>query len=402
MRQVHKSKTRLGEWAGGAVLVLAAGFLAAGCEPQKAARDEAPALRPADVPRAQGLGMARQAFGTTPDGEAVELFTLDSGPGLRVSLINYGAILTAVEVPDRAGKTANVCLYVDTLEQYLKGVPSGAVIGRYANRIGGAKFSIDGAEYKVTANASPNHIHGGRRGFDKVVWKAEPVAGADWTGVRFSYTSPDGDEGYPGTVRATVTYAVTVNSELRMEYTATTDKPTVVNLTNHAYWNLAGAGQGNVYANQLMINADRYLPADAALIPSGELAKVEGTPLDFRTPHAVGARIAELPATRGYDHCYVLNKKSPAELSLAARVVEPVSGRAMEVWTTYPGVQLYTANHLDGKLKVAGRAYEKHGALCLETQYFPDSPNKPNFPSPMLRPGQTYRHVTVHKFSVEK
>jgi aldose 1-epimerase len=395
MRRVHG-------WKIDGVLVLAAGFLAAGCEPQKAARDEAPALRPADVARAQRLGMARQAFGTTPDGKPVEVFTLDTGRGLKARVINYGATLAAVEVPDRTGRAANVVLYGETLDQYLAGLPSGAVIGRYANRIGGAKFSIDGAEYKITANSGPNHIHGGSRGFDKVVWKAEPVAGADWVGVRLSYTSPDGDEGYPGTVRATVTYAVTAANELRMEYTATTDKPTVVNLTNHAYWNLAGAGQGNVYANQLMINADRYLPADAALIPSGELAKVEGTPLDFRTPQAVGARIAELAATRGYDHCYVINKKSPAELSLAARVVEPVSGRAMEVWTTYPGVQLYTANHLDGKLKVAGRAYEKHGALCLETQYFPDSPNKPQFPSSVLRPGETYRHVTVHKFGVEQ
>ena len=395
MRQVHG-------WTGGAVLVLAAAFLAAGCEPQKAARGGTPAIRPADAAWAQGLGMARQAFGTTPDGEAVELFTLDSGLGLRVSLINYGATLTAVEVPDRAGKPANVCLYVDTLEQYLKGAPSGAVIGRYANRIGGATFSIDGTVYRVTPNAGANHIHGGRRGFDKVVWKADAVSGADWVGVRLSYTSPDGDEGYPGTVRATVTYAVTASNELRMEYTATTDKPTVVNLTNHAYWNLAGAGQGDVLGHQLTVNADRYLPADAALIPSGKMKSVAGTPLDFRRPQTIGARIGELPETRGYDHCYVLNRKSPGELSLAARVVEPVGGRAMEVWTTYPGVQLYTANHLSGTLKVGDRAYEKHGALCLETQYFPDSPNKPQFPSPVLRPGVIYRHVTVHKFSVEK
>ena len=395
MRHVHGR-------TGGAVLVLAAAFLAAGCETREApARGETPALRPADVARAQGLGMARRAFGTTPDGEAVELFTLDSGLGLRVGLINYGATLTAVEVPDRAGEPANVCLYVDTLEQYLKGAPSGAVIGRYANRIGGATFSIGGAVYHVTPNAGPNHIHGGHRGFDKVVWKADAVSGADWVGVRLSYTSPDGDEGYPGTLRATVTYAVTADNELRMEYTATTDKPTVVNLTNHAYWNLAGAGQGDVLGHRLTVNADRYLAADAVLIPTGELLSVAGTPLDFRQPQAIGARIGELTATRGYDHCYVLNRKSPGELSLAARVVEPVSGRVMGVWTTYPGVQLYTANHLSGTLKVGDRAYEKHGALCLETQYFPDSPNKPNFPSPVLRPGQIYRHLTVHKFSVE-
>jgi aldose 1-epimerase len=332
----------------------------------------------------------------------VDLFMLDNGRGLTVRVMTYGATITAVEAPDRAGKRANVLLYGETLDQYLAGLPAGAVIGRYANRIGGAKFSIDGVEYKVTANAGANHIHGGRRGFDKRVWKAQAVAGADWTGVRLSYTSPDGEEGYPGTVVATVTYAVTAANELRMEYTATTDKPTVVNLTNHAYWNLAGAGQGNVYANQLMINADRYVPADAALIPTGEMKSVAGTPLDFRSPQPVGARIAELAATRGYDHGYVLNKKTPGELSWAARVVEPSSGRTMEVWTTYPSVQLYTANHLNGKLVVGGKPYVQHGALCLETQYFPDSPNKPQFPSPVLRPGQTYRHVTVHKFGVEQ
>ncbi|MBM4018201.1 MAG: galactose mutarotase [Planctomycetes bacterium] len=351
---------------------------------------------------AEGLTVTRQLFGSTADGTAVDLYTLQNGRGVTVRVMTYGATLAGVEVPDRAGRPANVLLYCDTLQQYEAGAPSGAVIGRYANRIGGAKFSIGGVEYKVTANSGPNHIHGGRKGFAKCVWQAEPAAGEGFAGVRLSLTSPDGDEGYPGTLKAAVTYALTDAGELRMEYTATTDKPTVLNLTNHAYWNLAGAGEGNVYAHKLMINADRYLDVDAALIPSGELKAVEGTPLDFRTPQPVGTKIAQLTATRGYDHCYVLNRKLPDELSLAARVVDPSSGRCMEVWTTKPGVQLYTANHLNGKLVVGGKPYVQHGALCLETQHFPDSPNKPHFPSPVLRPGQTYRHVTVHKFGVEK
>jgi len=384
------------------VAMVMAGSLAVGCSEAPAQREAAAGPAAADLAQQHGMTAARQPFGATADGTPVDLFMLDNGRGLTVRVMTYGATITAVEAPDRAGKRANVVLYGETLDQYLAGLPAGAVIGRYANRIGGAKFSIDGVEYKVTANSGANHIHGGRRGFDKRVWKAEPVAGADWTGVRLSYTSPDGEEGYPGTVVATVTYAVTAANELRMEYTATTDKPTVVNLTNHAYWNLAGVGAGDVYAHRLTVNADRYVPADAALIPTGEMKGVAGTPLDFRSPQPVGARIGELTGTRGYDHGYVLNKKTPGELSWAARVAEPSGGRTMEVWTTYPSVQLYTANHLNGKLVVGGKPYVQHGALCLETQYFPDSPNKPQFPSPVLRPGQTYRHVTVHKFGVEQ
>jgi len=347
------------------------------------------------------MNVTQQPFGQTAEGAAVDLYTLDNGRGMRVRIMTYGAILTAVETPDRSGKSANVTLYLDTLKDYLAGHPMfGAVVGRYANRIGGAKFTLDGVEYPLAANSGKNCIHGGKRGFDKAVWKAEPVAGGGFVGLKLSHTSPDGDEGFPGTLAATVTYTLTSANELKMEYTARADKPTVVSLTNHAYWNLAGAGVGDVLGHRLMITAGEYLPADESLIPTGEYKSVEGTPLDFRKPEAVGARIGRLTATGGYDHGYVLSKEGPSELRLAARVSEPASGRVMEVWTTYPGVQLYTANKLN--LKAGDKAYGPHSGLCLETQYFPDSPNKPQFPSTVLRPGEVYHHLTVHKFSVEK
>ena len=347
------------------------------------------------------MNVTQQPFGQTADGKAVDLYTLDNGRGMRVRIMTYGAILTAVEAPDRAGKSANVTLYLDTLKDYLAGHPMfGAVVGRYANRIGGARFTLDGVEYPLAANSGKNCIHGGKRGFDKAVWKAEPVAGGGFVGLKLSHISPDGDEGFPGALAATVTYTLTSANELKMEYTARADKPTVVSLTNHAYWNLAGAGAGDVLGHRLMIAAGEYLPADDTLIPTGEYKSVEGTPLDFRKPETVGARIGRLTATGGYDHGYVLSKEGPSQLRLAARVSEPASGRVMEVWTTYPGVQLYTANKLN--LKAGDKAYGPHSGLCLETQYFPDSPNKPQFPSPVLRPGEVYHHLTVHKFSVEK
>ena len=386
--------------SGGVLGLVLAGLLVAGCAALAPKRGAA-AEQPIDLARRQGMNITQQPFGATADGTAVDLYTLDNGRGMKVSIMTYGCILTAVEVPDRAGRPANVTLYLDTLKDYLAGHPMfGAVVGRYANRIGGARFTLDGAEYRLAANSGKNCIHGGRRGFDKAVWKAEPVAGGGFAGLRLSHTSPDGDEGFPGTLTATVTYTLTSANELKMEYTARTDKPTVVNLTNHAYWNLAGAGAGDVLGHRLMVAAGEYLPADDALIPTGEYKSVEGTPLDFRKTETVGARVAQLPATAGYDHCYVLAREGPSELRLAARVSEPTSGRVMEVWTTYPGVQLYTANKLN--LKAGDKAYGPHSGLCLETQYFPDSPNKPQFPSAVLRPGEVYRHLTVHKFSVEK
>jgi aldose 1-epimerase len=394
MRQPHFTKRCC------VLMLVLAGLSAAGCAAQAQGRGGG-AESPVDIARRQGMNLTQQPFGTTADGTAVDLYTLDNGRGLKVRIMTYGGILTAVETPDRGGKPANVTLYLETLKDYMAGHPMfGAVVGRYANRIGGAKFTLDGVQVALAANAGKNCIHGGKRGFDKAVWKAEPVAGGGFVGLKLSHTSPDGDEGFPGALTATVTYTVTSANELKMEYTARTDKPTVVSLTNHAYWNLAGPAASDVLGHRLTINAGEYLAADESLIPTGEVKSVEGTPLDFRKPETIGARVGQLPATGGYDHGYVLAKARPNELTFAARVVEPASGRVMEVWTTYPGVQLYTANKL--KLKAGDKTYGPYAGLCLETQYYPDSPNKPQFPSTVLRPGEVYHHLTVHKFSVEK
>jgi aldose 1-epimerase len=345
------------------------------------------------------LTIDRQVFGKMPDGAAVDQYTLTNGKGLKVQVITYGAIITSVETPDRAGKLANITLHCDTLQDYLAGHPCfGCVVGRYANRIGKARFTIDGVECLLAANNAPNHIHGGRKGFDKYVWKAQPVRGEGFVGVKMSHLSPDGDEGYPGALAATVTYSVTGGNELKMAYTATTTKATHVNLTNHAYWNLAGAGPGDVLVHELILNADKCLPVDRGLIPTGPPESVQGMPLDFTRPTTIGARIAQ---TRGgYDHCYAINKQPGERLSLAARVVEPGSGRVMEVFTTQPGVQLYTANGLNMKDKSGALRYGTHGGFCLETQHYPDAPNRPEFPSTLLKPGDTYDEVTVHRFSV--
>lgn len=346
------------------------------------------------------MSVQKKPFGQMPDGTEVDLYTLTNANGLKATITTYGAMLTSVESPDRNGQLANVTLSLESLPGYLAGHPFfGSIAGRFANRIAKGRFALDGAEYKLATNNGANHLHGGRKGFDKAVWKAEPVTGADFVGVVFTLLSPDGDEGYPGTLKATVTYTLNNANELKMDYTATTDKATPVNLTNHAYWNLSGAAAGSILGHELTLNADRYLPVDDGLIPTGELAAVKGTPMDFTQPATVGSRIAQVKG--GYDHCYVLKQSQPGELSLAARVVEPKSGRVMEVFTTQPGVQLYTGNFLDGTLKAHGVVYQKHHGLCLETQHFPDSPNRPEFPSTILRPGQTYHEVTVHRFSVQ-
>ncbi len=347
------------------------------------------------------MSIQKQPIGKTPDGIQVDEYTLTNAGGMRVKIMTYGATLTAVEVPDRDGKPGVVTLSLDSLDGYLAGHPYfGSVVGRYANRIAKGKFTLDGTRYTLAANNGENHLHGGVNGFDKAVWKAEAVMADDSLSVTFSHTSPDGDEGYPGELKATATYTLTNDNQLKMEYTAATDKPTHVNLTNHAYWNLAGAGSGDVLGHELMLNADRYLPVDEGLIPLGELAPVKGTPMDFTRPRSIGSRIAQVEG--GYDHCYVLNKGKAGELSLAARVVEPKSGRVMEIHTTQPGIQLYTGNFLDGSLTVAGKPCNKHYAFCLETEHFPDSPNRPEYPSTILRPGETYHEVTVHKFSVQE
>jgi len=341
-------------------------------------------------------------FGQTPDGNDVTLYTLTNKNGLRAKIMDYGAILVELSVPDRDGKLADIALGFDELDSYIERNPMfGSTVGRYANRIANATFTLDGVEYKLTANAGKNHIHGGqKKRFDKVMWKGQEFRNEQGVGVRFIYLSKDGDEGFPGNLACTVTYTLTNNDELKISYEAATDKPTIVNLTNHSYFNLAGAGNGDVLGHEIIINADRYTPAGEGLIPTGEIRSVEGTPLDFTQPRTIGARIGELTETRGYDHNYVLNNWD-GSLKLAARVYEPTSGRVMEVYTTEPGMQFYTANGLKGVKGKAGKVYDKHHGFCLETQHFPDSPNKPNFPSVVLRPGQTYRSETRFKLSTQ-
>ena len=342
----------------------------------------------ADVPavaKQKGrLSVAKERFGTMPDGTAVDLYTLTNTNGLRVKMVNRGAAITSVEVPDRAGQVANITLGPDTFERYLAGrSPLGATIGRYANRIAKGRFAIDGVEYTLARNNGPNHLHGGKVGFDRVLWKAEPIQGDGWVGVAMTYLSRDGEEGYPGNLAVTVRHTLSEDNELRLAYEATTDKTTYVNLTNHAYWNLAGGGVGDVHDHLVTIHADQYLPVDAGLIPLGDPKPVKGTPMDFTAPRTIGSRLDQLKGP--YDHCYLLSKESGKEMSLAARVVEPTSGRVMEVLTTQPGVQFYTGNRR---------------GLCLETQHYPDSPNRPSYPSTLLRPGEKYAQVTVHRFKV--
>lgn len=339
-------------------------------------------------------------MGKMPDGPQVDVYTLTNGHGLVAKVMTYGATLIALQTPDRQGKLANITLHLDSLEDYLAGHPFfGSVAGRYANRIAGGRFTLDGQEYRLPINNGPNHLHGGPRGFDKAVWNARTERDEGSASVELTHTSPDGDAGYPGHLTATVVYSLTRDDRLVMDYTATTDKPTVVNLTNHAYWNLGGIHGGNILDHVLSINADRYLPVDDTLIPTGEFKPVRGTPMDFTTPKPIGGRIGQVKG--GYDHCFVLNKTPGEEFSLAARAEDPQSGRWMEVYTTQPGVQLYTGNFLDGTKKAEGVAYARHYGFCLETQHFPDSPNRPKFLSTVLRPGQTYRQTTIHKFGAK-
>ena len=356
----------------------------------------------AQTPQVKKAAVAQAPVGKMPDGATVYELTLTNANGIEAKVLTYGATLTTVKTPDREGKFEPVTLYLDSFEDYLKGHPLfGSVVGRFANRIAGAQFTIDGTVYKVTPNAGVNHIHGGRQGFQNVLWDAEPLHDKDGVGVVLRHVSPDGHEGHPGRLEATVTYKLTDDNALSIEYAATTDKPTVINLTNHAYWNLAGAGSGDILGHILMLDADSYLPSDKAKIPTGEIAPVKGTPMDFTKPQTIGSRIKQVE-DENYDQCYVLNKKPGEELSLAARVVEPKTGRVMEVFTTQPGVQLYTAKGLSSKLKTSRFAYGPYHGLCLETQHYPDSPNKPGFPSTILRPGQPFKHTTIHKFSILK
>ncbi len=341
----------------------------------------------------------RLDFGKTNEGDPVDLYVLTNASGAVAKIMTYGAILTELHMPDRNGQLDDVVLGLPSLERYLAGHPAlGSTMGRVTNRIGGARFTLDGVEYKLAANSGRNSIHGGIKGFHKVVWKAEPVESGDGPAVKMSYFSRDGEEGYPGNLSVAVVFTLTHKNEFRIEYTATTDKPTPVNLTNHSYFNLGGPRSGPILDHELMIDADHYLVTDDELIPTGEIAPVKGTPLDFTSPRTIGSRIGQ--TRNGYDHHYVLNSGG-GKLALGARAYDPKSGRAMEMWTTEPGVQLYTANGFTGTfIGNYGVAYQKHHGFCLECQHAPDSVNKPQFPSIILRPGQTYRQTTVYAFSV--
>jgi aldose 1-epimerase len=334
----------------------------------------------------------------------MELYTLKKSNGVQAAISTYGGVLVSLKVPDRAGVLGDVVLGFDDLEGYLLPPPYfGAIIGRYGNRIAHARFTLNGVEYKLAKNDGENTLHGGNRGFDKVLWNANKLSGQS---LELTYLSKDGEEGYPGNLSVTVVYALTDNNELQIDYTATTDKDTVVNLSNHSYFNLAGQGEGDILAHQLTLNADRFTPVDQGLIPTGELRNVEGTPFDFRQPHAIGERIEsadeQIALGGGYDHNFILNRTGDG-LSLAARVTEPNSGRVMEVLTTEPAIQFYTGNFLDGTIRgKGGKVYGRRSAFCLETQHYPDSPNHPSFPSTVLKPGATYRTTTVYRFTSDR
>jgi aldose 1-epimerase len=342
-------------------------------------------------------------FGATLDGQTVKVFTLRNRAGAIAKVTGYGAMLIELHMPDREGRLADVVLGFDMLEPYLRGHPFfGNTTGRYANRIGGAQFTLDGKTYKLAANNGSNHIHGGPRGLDKENWQGEPMTTGAGPAVRFTHTSPDGAEAYPGNLDLSVTYTLTHSNELRIDYEARTDKPTVINLTNHSYFNLKGAGEGDVLGHVLRLYADHYTPADEGLIPTGEIRSVEGTPLDFRQPQPIGARWDQLPERlKGYDHNFVLNGWSEGRLVECADLYDPASGRRMRVRTTEPGVQVYSAIHLRDVRGKQGKTYDRYGGLCLETQHFPDSPNKPNFPSTVLRPGETFKSTTIYAFTAD-
>ena len=362
-------------------------------------------LTPGTALSAKGRSPAvqKKIFGDTKDGESVEIFTLANSRGLKARVMTWGATLVSMEVPDREGKFADVTLGFDTLEGYLGTHPYfGAIAGRYANRIAKGKFSLEGKEYMLAVNNGANHLHGGIRGFDKKNWSAKVLTGAN--GVRFSTTSEDGEEGYPGALHAKVTYTLTDDNALHIDYEATADRPTVLNLTNHAYWNLAGAGESDILGHELTLHAGRFTPVDDGSIPTGKLEPVAGGPMDFTKAKVIGKDIAQLAGTPGgYDHNFVIDHPAAksSNWNPTAELFDPKSGRVMKVATTEPGVQFYTGNYLDGTVTgKGGKVYKKNFGVCLETQHFPDSPNQPEFPSTVLRPGKTYRSSTTYTFSV--
>ncbi len=373
-----------------ALLSLAFILSAAGCCP-KYASDATAAIKKAP-------------FGTTQDGQKVDLYTLTNANGLIAKITNYGGTVTELWVPDRNGRLGDIVLGFDNVSDYEALSPYfGCLIGRYGNRIGNAAFMLDGKQYSLTPNDGINTLHGGAKGFDKRVWDAEPVMTAEGPALKLHYLSQDMEEGYPGNLDVTVTYTLTNNDELAIHYEAVTDKATIVNLTNHNYYNLAGHGNGDILGHILMINADTFTPVDSGLIPTGEIRPVAGTPMDFTEPTAIGARInkdtTQLKYGKGYDHNWVLNQEGD-DMSLAAKVYEPTTGRVMKIHTTEPAIQFYAGNFLDGTITGKdGKAYKHRYAFCLETQHYPDSPNKPEFPSTVLRPGETYETTTVHTFT---
>jgi aldose 1-epimerase len=348
--------------------------------------------------------VTKESFGKTAGGENVDLYTLRNMHGVEAKITNYGGILVSLKVPDRSGKFDDVVLGFNDLDSYLKGHPYfGALIGRYGNRIAKGRFTLNGVEYKLAVNNGENHLHGGIKGFDKVVWTGKETKTNAGPAVILSYLSKDGEEGYPGNLNVRVVYTLTNKDELKIEYSATTDKDTVTNLTHHSYFNLAGEGNVDILNHQVLINGNRFVPTDAGSIPTGELRNVAGTPFDFRKLTAIGARInqdeEQLKFGNGYDHTWVINGR-PGAMRLAAQAYEPTSGRRMQVWTTEPGVQFYTGNFLDGTLTgMSGKIYQRRYGFCFETQHYPDSPNQPSFPTTTLKKGATYRSTTIYKFT---
>ena len=379
------------------VLTPIVALLLVACTP--ATRSGTPSMTPAE---------ALAPFGTLASGQAVQLFTLRNAHGIQLQFTNYGGIITSLKTPDRNGHFADIVLGYDNLAAYVANSPYfGAIVGRYANRIARGHFTLDGTTYTLAVNNGPNSLHGGLHGFDKVVWNARPFQNQEGQAVTLDYTSPNGEEGYPGTLHATVTYTLTPDDRLIVDYAATTDKATPINLSQHSYWNLAGGASRDILGHLLTINANATTPVDSTLIPTGEIAPVEGTPFDFRKSTPIGARIdaadEQIKNGQGYDHNWVLNRTSTTEMQRAARVYEPNSGRTLEVSTTEPGMQFYTGNSLDGKLVgKSGRPYIRRSGFCLETQHYPDTPNHPNFPTTLLRPGERYHTKTAFTFGVSK
>jgi aldose 1-epimerase len=358
----------------------------------------------ADAAKGGKATVQKSDYGKLPNDTAIEQYKLTNANGVVAKVITLGGIITELHVPDRDGKMADVVLGCDDLKTYVAGTPYfGAITGRVANRIGGAKFTLDGKEYKLAANNGPNTLHGGKKGFDKVVWEAKPVTVDHGVALRLSYKSPDGEEGFPGTLNVAVTYTLTDKDELKIDYEATTDTATPINLTNHSYFNLAGHNSGSILDHELTLFADKYTPTDDTLIPTGKVEPVKGTPFDFTRPERIGTHIKEVKSDPvGYDLNYVINHGGK-ELTKAALVHEPKSGRVVEVSTTEPGIQFYTGNFLDGKQKGKGGAmYKQYGAFCLETQHFPDSIHHENFPNAVLKPGEKFTSTTVYHFSVKK